>query len=181
MLISPGPTARSFCGRTGNYDPPWPPTPSLRPPFISACAGRAPREPIQSVASALMIWLHFRLTCGRVYNWKVCGENGFRLTNAELGDICPSACRWCQANIWNEENNSARCWCPNVTLINRVCLCPCTENAKDKLVEITFLSFKFSVNRVGSYHTRSFCSVCSNYVQPGSQNLWDQANLRAGL
>lgn len=50
-----------------------------QPPFlaqasllISACAGQASREPIQSVApAALVIWLHFRLTCRRVYNWKV--------------------------------------------------------------------------------------------------------------
>lgn len=27
MLISSGPTARSFCGHTGNYDPSWPPHP----------------------------------------------------------------------------------------------------------------------------------------------------------
>lgn len=87
--------------------------------FISACAGWASREPIQSVAAAeLMVWLHFRLMCGCVYNWKVCRANGFCLTNAELGDICPSACRWCWSKTWNEGNNSARCWCPSVTLIN---------------------------------------------------------------
>lgn len=118
-----------------------------------------------------MIWLHFRLTCGQDYNWKVCGANGFCITNAEPGDICPSACHWCRSKTWNEGNNSACCWCPSVTLMNRVCLLPLRWKAKEKLYEMTFLSFKFGRNGVGFYHKRRFCSVCSNYVQPGSRNL----------
>lgn len=180
-LIFPGSTARSFCGRTGNDDPPWPPPPLAQASlFISTCAGRASRGPIQSIAAAaLMIWLYFRLTCGRVYNWNVCGVNGFCLTNAELGDICPSACRWCRSKTWNEENNSACCWCPSVMLINRVCLLPLHWKAKEKLYEMTFLSFIFSRNGVGFYNKRRFCTVCSNDVQPGSWNLiyWPFINI----
>lgn len=137
-LIFPGSTARSFCGRTGNYDPPWQPPPSFGQAslFISACEGQASREPIQSFAAAvLMIWLHFRVTCRRVYNWKVCRVNRFCLTNAKLGDICPSACHWC----WNEGNNGALCWCPSVVLVNS--LPALHQKAKEKLYKIAFLSF----------------------------------------
>lgn len=43
MLIYPGPTARFFCGRIGNYDPPWPPPRSGLLFYFRMCGSGFPR------------------------------------------------------------------------------------------------------------------------------------------
>lgn len=128
MLISPGPTARSFCGRTGNYDPPWPP-PSLRPPFLFR---HVPRRH----------WWFGYISGYRVdvvYNWKVCGENEFCLARPNWEIFAPVRVTGVRPTFGMKKNNSARCWCPSVTLIVSFLSSPAPKSKRETVRNDVFV------------------------------------------